>query len=340
VPTVPFGHDWFVATRDLVVIGASAGGIEALRGVLGGLPADFPAAVLVVVHGPATGSALAEIAARFGPLPAATAEDGMALKPGHVIVGRGDHHLLVEDGMVLVRKGPRENGHRPAIDPLFRSAARWHGPSVVGVVLSGNLDDGTAGLSAIRRQGGVAVVQDPDDALFDGMPRNALAVEPEHVVPADEIGALLDRLARDAVRDHGPSPDRDMIDEVALMAEGDQVLEGRHPGDPSPWSCPDCGGVLWAIDDGPNVRFRCRVGHAWAAGSLAERKRQDVESALWVALRALEDRVALCKKMAERADEGRNPLSADRFRQDAHELGPSIEQLRRLLGEGIPNGET
>jgi two-component system chemotaxis response regulator CheB len=131
-----------------------------------------------------------------------------------------------------------------------------------------------------------------------------------------------------------------MIDEVALMAEGDQVLEGRHPGEPSPWSCPDCGGVLWSLDEGPNVRFRCRVGHAWGSGSLAERKRQDVESALWVALRALEDRVALCGKMAERADQARNPLSADRFRQDADELGPSVEQLRRLLGEGIPNGET
>jgi two-component system chemotaxis response regulator CheB len=320
-------------------MGASAGGIEALREVLGELPADLPATVLIVVHGPATGSALTQIVGRFGSLPAATAQDGMPLKEGHVLVAPGDSHLLVESDMVLVRKGPRENGHRPAIDPLFRSAARWHGPSVIGVVLSGNLDDGTAGLSAIRRLGGIAVVQEPGDAIFDGMPTNALTVDPEHVLPAQEIGALLDRLTREVVADHGPSPDRDTIDEVALMAEGDQVLEGRHPGEPSPWSCPDCGGVLWSIEEGPNVRFRCRVGHAWAAGSLAERKRQDVESALWVALRALEDRVALCQRMADRAHEARNPLSADRFRQDAEELGPSVEQLRRLLGEGIPNGE-
>src|SRR4051794_23232341 len=174
-----------MAKRDVVVVAASAGGIEALRSMLAGVPADFDAAILVVLHMPPTGGqTLPRILQRAGHLPASSARDGEALRPGHIYVCVGDHHLLVANGHVHVRRGPTENGSRPAADPLFRSAARYYGARVIGVILSGTLSDGTAGLLAVRQRGGIAVVQDPDDALYDGMPRSALAyVDVDHVVP-------------------------------------------------------------------------------------------------------------------------------------------------------------
>jgi two-component system chemotaxis response regulator CheB len=243
----------------------------------------------------------------------------------------GDHHLLVGEGHLHVRRGPRENGHRPAADPLFRSAALYYGPRAIGVVLSGSLSDGTAGLLAIRRQGGTAIVQDPIDALYDGMPLSALEyVGADHVVPAAEIGPLLNRLLKEDPPPHGPPPPDHIRKEVAFM-ENHESLDRQHPGEPSPWPCPDCNGVLWQIDEGNIVRFRCRVGHAWSADDLLNVQGSAIESALWMALRSLEDRAALSRTLAERALAGGRSISAHRFQSDSEEIEESVRVLRDLL---------
>jgi two-component system chemotaxis response regulator CheB len=328
--------------RDIVVIGASAGGIEALQHVLADVPADFDAAVFVVLHiAPGGGRSLAAILDRAGPLTAAPAQDGEPIKSGRIYVCVADHHLLVGDGHVHVKRGPQENGHRPAADPLFRSAARYFGPRVIGVILSGALSDGTAGLSAIRRQGGIAITQDPTDAAFDGMPTYALDhVGADHVLPAREIGPLLARLVQQDVHPAWSTPSSSMLKEVALMETDDGVLDEAHPGHPSSWPCPDCNGVLWEVDDDEVLRFRCRVGHAWVADNLLHQQEEAVEQALWMALRALEDRAALNTAMADRAEHSGRKASAERFRADVHSIDENIQTLRRLLGMGeSPPGE-
>jgi two-component system chemotaxis response regulator CheB len=237
------------ASRDIVVLGASAGGIEALSALLAAVPEDLDAAVFVVVHMPTTGgSALSRILDHAGPLPAAAAEDGEPIRPGRVYVAPADHHLLVSGDVVLARRGPRENGHRPAIDPLFRSAARWFGARVIGGVLSGTLDDGAAGLSAVKRQGGLTVVQDPADARFADMPRVALArIDADLVAPAAELGRQLAVLVCMPAPE-GPRPTPTMIEEVQLMETLEpSAPQDERPGAPSQWGCPDCGGVLWHI---------------------------------------------------------------------------------------------
>jgi two-component system chemotaxis response regulator CheB len=325
-----------MVNRDLVVVAASAGGIEALKGMLSGLPPDYGGVVLVVLHMPAGGgSALSTILDRAGPIPATTAIDGEPLEGGRVYVCSGDHHLLLGDGQVLVRRGPRENGHRPAADPLFRSAAHYYGPRVVGVVLSGTLNDGTAGLQAVRQQGGLAIVQDPADAVYPGMPRSALdQVGADEVVPAADMGPLLAKLAVTAIETDAPPSTATMRMEVALMELDDSVVEEHHPGRPSPWPCPDCSGVLWEIDDGEVFRFRCRVGHAWAAEALLHEQGSEIEAALWVALRSLEDRAALSRAMSERAAADGRPQSSARFRDESDDMARSIDVLRRLLQYG------
>jgi two-component system chemotaxis response regulator CheB len=318
--------------RDVVVVGASAGGIEALQETLAGVEPGFDGALFVVLHMAAGGGgALAPILARAARIPVATAVDGEPIRPGHVYVCVADHHLLLADGCVHLRRGPKENGHRPAVDPLFRSAARYFGPRVIGVVLSGTLSDGTAGLLAVRCQGGVAVVQDPGDALYDGMPASALRdVGADHVVAARDIGPLVDALSRQDVGAEAPAPSPMMQKEVAIV-EGDAAPLGDHPGRPSQWPCPDCDGVLWEVENDDVLRFRCRVGHAWTAESLLHEQGDAVEAALWVALRSLEDRAALAEAMALRAEEGGKPKSAIRFRRDLESWLESIEVLRRLV---------
>jgi two-component system chemotaxis response regulator CheB len=206
--------------HDIIVVGASAGGVEALSRLVHDLPADLPAALFVVLHVPAHGTSLLPyILARNGPLPARHPDDGEPIVHGRIYVAPPDMHLLIRREQVRLARGPRENGHRPAVDPLFRTAARSYGPQVVGVVLSGTLDDGSAGLVAIRQRGGVAIVQDPDDALYPGMPRSALeAVRADHCLPVGQIGATLAELAHRAVEGVDPMPDdMEMESEIAAF---------------------------------------------------------------------------------------------------------------------------
>jgi two-component system, chemotaxis family, protein-glutamate methylesterase/glutaminase len=276
-----------------VVVGASAGGVEALTRLVRNLPAELDAPILVVLHVAPTGtSVLPSILARAGTLPARHAEDGMRLEAGCIYVAPPDRHLLVEDGVSRLDRGPKENGHRPAIDPLFRSAAYQLGSRTVGLILSGVLDDGSAGLRSLRSHCGVAVVQDPDDAFYGGMPQRAIEyAHPDYVLPIDEIAALLPGL----VRAEPAKPE-------GLEAVAPKVTPRGNPHGASGLTCPECNGALWEVSDGDLVRYECRVGHAYNADSLVVEQAAALEAALWGALRALEERAALARRLAERAE--------------------------------------
>jgi two-component system, chemotaxis family, protein-glutamate methylesterase/glutaminase len=319
--------------RDIVVVGASAGGVEALTSLVGPLPADLRASVFVVLHVPATGSsALPDILTRHGPLPASHAKDGEPIEQRRIYVAPPDYHLLLRAGHVHLARGPRENGHRPAVDPLFRTAAFEYASRVVGVVLSGALDDGTAGLLAIKSRGGLAVVQHPEEALYPGMPNNAIEhVEVDHVLPAAGIAETLARLTGEPTTEPAGAGSDDMKTEVELEGFSMDAIAGDHPGGPSGFSCPDCNGVLWEIQDGGLVRFRCRVGHAWSPESLLTQQSEALEAALWVALRTLEERAALASRLAQPARRRGHRITATRFEEQAEEAQQAARLVRRLL---------
>jgi two-component system, chemotaxis family, protein-glutamate methylesterase/glutaminase len=293
-----------MAQRDIVVIGASAGGIAALTTLLGGLPPDFPAALFVVVHIPPSAvSRLPEILSRAGVLPATHAAHGEAIAPGRIYVAPPDRHLLVRQGWVELVRGPRENHCRPAIDPLFRSAARAYGPRVVGIVLSGALYDGSMGLLAVKTRGGVAIVQDPLDAAFESMPRSALStVDADAVVPMADMAMVLTDLVHDPVWEEGVPPmiDNDERMEAVVAADfAEQANDGRAE-ETSIYTCPDCGGVLWQDGAGSRLRFRCHVGHAYAPELLLSQKSEELEAALWSSLRLLKEKATLTRQLATR----------------------------------------
>lgn len=328
--------------RDLVVVGASAGGVEALSAMAARLPADLPASVLVVLHLPAGGaSSLPAILDRAGPLPACSARDGEPLAPSRIYVAPPDHHLLVVDDSVALSNGPTENGHRPAINALFRSAAVAAGPAVIGVLLSGALDDGVAGLVAIADRGGQVVVQHPTDAIYPSMAEHALrTLTPDHVVRAGDIGGVLGKLTQETVDDvagdvagaeNAPPSMLRWENEVAGWRQGGpDVVGAKHLGAPSEFSCPDCHGVLADIDSGQ--RFRCRVGHAWTAEALLAAQGSALDRALWTALRTLEEKIALSARMARHARERGSDRSAERYDRSAEETREAAEVLRRLIG--------
>lgn len=317
--------------RDVIAVGASAGGVEALRALVAGLPPAYPGVVLVVLHMPRDApSSLAAILDRSGPLPAGAAVDGDRLRFGRIVVASSDRHLLVVDGRLRLSRGPAENGHRPAIDPLFRSVARAYGPRAVGVLLSGARDDGAEGLASIAQCGGTTVVQDPADALYPSMPRAALRrLTPDHVEPAAKIGGLLAGItALGSPRQ--PVPDADpVLDAEVAMAELAPVTADELAGLPAGYGCPSCGGALFEFGEVP--RFRCRVGHAWSARALLAEQAVAVEGALWMALRALEEKASLSRRMAEARPGGHSA----RFRQtaaDAEAAGTAIRDLIASLG--------
>ena len=317
----------------VIVMGASAGGVEALRAVVAGLPPDLPCPVLVVLHVPRTGtSALPGILSRSGPLPATHALDGEELREGHIFVAPGDHHLLVLDGRARLTHGPTENGHRPAVDPLFRSAARAYGAGAIGVVLSGSRDDGAAGILAIGRSGGITVTQDPDDTLYPWMPLAAAEyTHIDHVAPAAKLGPLLGEQARLPVaappRTADPLLDAE-VEQARLSPLSTDEIDGAAE---AGLGCPSCGGALWRLGAGQPPRFRCRVGHAWSPESLLEQQAGAVESALWVALRALTEKSALGRQMADHPGRRHNSLGR-RYADMADEAEHAAALIRRLIG--------
>ncbi|TDU89163.1 two-component system chemotaxis response regulator CheB [Kribbella voronezhensis] len=287
--------------RDLVVIGASAGGVEALRALVSALPPDLQAGVLIVLHlREGSTSALAHILDTAGPLPARFAEDGAPIENGHLYVAPPDHHLLVNGGHLSLSDRPAENGHRPSIDALFRSAANDRGRSAVGVVLSGVLDDGTAGLAAIKSRGGMAIVQDPADAAYPGMPDSALAnVEIDQLLPAAAIGAELG-----------------------------QILAA-----PAGLVCPDCGGGLSVLTPDQSG-VGCRSGHVWSADALLDTTDQPLQAALWTAVRSLDNKVELAERMAATARQRGNVALAQRYSGSMEEARAAARLLRNRLTAG------
>ena len=316
--------------RNLIVIGASLGGVQALRRLLAQLPPDLEAAVFVVQHTGPHGQidTALESEAR---LPVRAPEDGERFALGTVYVAPADRHMLVGAKSIQLVRGPRENGSRPAIDPLFRSAAAHHGARVVGIVLTGLLDDGGAGLDAIRRSGGVTVVQDPGDAAFPDMPRNALALAPaSHVIPLAEMGELIVRLSQEEAPT-GRAPD-DVVREAAITA--------RYPASSAPveslgsltqLDCPECGGPLWELGEADHGRFRCRIGHAFTAGALEAKQSEEIERSLLVAMRTMQERSRMLDRLSRMALEQGGPTDALRFEQDRDETLSHTEVLRELL---------
>ncbi|MGE0158476.1 MAG: chemotaxis protein CheB [Gemmatimonadales bacterium] len=320
-----------MAGHDIIVVGASAGGVETLQKLVALLPPDLPASVFVVQHtSPRAKSQLPLILDRKGPLPASFAEDGQEILLGHIYVAPADCHLLVEPQQMRVVRGPRENRHRPAIDPLFRSAAWAYGPRVVGVVLTGYLDDGTAGLWAIRTCGGVTVVQSSDDALYPEMPLNAArAADVDHSLPVSEIAPLLDRLAREPV-DPGRArkPPASLETEIEFAKMDRDISDMGRIGTLSPFTCPACRGSLWELDDGGILRYRCHTGHAFSAESLVDGQSIEIEEALYSALRALEEKATVLRRLHERVGAAVSGLD---YETRASELDQAAEVVRGLL---------
>ncbi len=322
--------------HDIIVIGASAGGVEALLTLVRQLPADLPAAIFIVLHIPAqTPSMLPGILNRACNLPVAAASDGTPIRRGQIYVAPADHHLMVGREQVEVVRGPRENRHRPAVDPLFRSAAVNYGPRVVGVILTGSLDDGTAGMLEVKRQGGIAVVQDPHEALYPSMPQSARRhVDIDHCVPLAQLGPLLMQLAYTPVQE-GVCPvaeDREVESRIAAF-DPTAIDAEDHPCTPSAFSCPGCGGILSELQDGELLRFRCRVGHAFSTESVLAEQADVIEEALWAALKTLEESISLARRLAKRAHESNQPWLAQRFVEKIQQAEQRAHVLQRVLGQ-------
>lgn len=318
-----------MAKKDIIVIGGSAGSGEALQQIVADLPGDLPASIFVTTHVPSRSHGfLADVLSRKSSLPVSSAVEGQAIEKGRIYVAVPDRHLMLIDGVMHLGEGPRENMTRPAIDPLFRSAALSYGPRAVGVVLSGMLNDGASGLWAIKACGGTAVVQYPLDAIADQMPLAALeAVEADEVAPANQLAGLIAKIAlSDAGKELACPPSLELDVEIASGGRiGSAAL--RQIADPAALSCPDCEGVLSEVHDKGPLRYRCQIGHAMTADVLASRTDQ-VEQAMRIALRMMEERLTLVTRMAAEARANDRHVVAELYEQRSREYQSYAETLR------------
>ena len=326
--------------RDIIVIGASAGGIEALKTLVSSLPKGFAASIYIVQHiGLQSPGVLPDILLRAGPLAAANARNWETIQPGRIYVAPADHHLLIDKaGYVRITKGPKENRFRPAVDPLFRSAATAFGPRVIAVILTGGLDDGTAGLWAVKQQGGTAIVQDPDDALYPSMPMSALRhVDVDYCLPLPEIAPLLIRLVAEEVPEVGGFPmSEEMEIEVSIAREDKAKPAGvMKLGNFSPYTCPECHGTLIQVNDENPLRFRCHTGHAFSILSLLTELTESVEDTMWAAVRSIEESVMLMRHLADHLGECEQADTATILLQKADEA----QQRADLIWQAVMNQE-
>lgn len=328
--------------HDIIVVGASAGGVETLCQLVSSLPPDLAAAVFIVLHIPVHGKsmlptilnrAIAKQQGELSSLQARHPTDGEVISPGRIYVAPSDNHLLIKDRCIHLARSARENSHRPAIDPLFRTAARSYGQRVIGVILSGLLDDGTAGLAVIKQRGGVAICQDPEEALYSGMPSSAIEnVDVDYILKVGDIAKTLTYLAsQPVVESKAPVPQLLEMEANIAHFDLDTMQKTNRPGKPSGFACPECSGVLWELQDGKLVRFRCRTGHAYSINTLLAEQNDALEVALWSALRALEEKAALTDRMAKRAQTNSQTISAQRFQTQAHDSQQSAVLIRQML---------
>lgn len=323
-----------MAKKDIVVIGASSGGIEALRTLVGRLQPDFPGTIFVVMHtGPGSPGVVNEILRRAGPLPAVYPQDRERFEPGKIYIAPSDNHMLLEPGVICLSRGPKENLFRPAVDPLFRSAAQVYGPRVIGVILTGGLDDGTAGLWAVKKLGGTAVVQDPQDAVFPSMPANALRYVPvDYCVPLVKIPELLTQLVDTPAEEKGVVEVPKHLDVEVKIAKQDPAiqLDVRNLWEKSSYTCPECHGVLLQLQEGDRDRFRCHTGHAFSPDGLLAGLTEEVEESLWTTIRNMEESVLLMRHLAKHLKD-KDPLNAKKFLRKADEA----EQRSKLVRQAV-----
>ena len=331
-----------MARQDIVVIGASAGGIEALTELVSRLDPKMKASIFIVVHLPPTAtSVLPQILTRRGPIKAVHPVDGQKIESGMIYVAPPDCHLMLSRKGIRLVRGPREHGVRPAVDPLFRSAALAFGERVVGIVLSGNLDDGTAGLEAIKTGGGRTIVQDPSEALYAGMIDSALRNRvAEETLPVALIAAELNDILEVSERGEDMPGKKEKVREEEKEAAIDTLEFGQLHGDDQPgivsgFTCPECNGALWEMTASESLRFRCRVGHAYAVDSLLDQQKLSIENAFWIALRALEERGALLRRLVARAEKSGSKTSIKRYADEQQTVATRAKALRDVILSGI-----
>jgi two-component system chemotaxis response regulator CheB len=325
--------------KDIVVIGASAGGVMALTELFKSIPKDFEAYIFVVLHlSPFSPSVLPQILSRAGWMKAVHPEDGERMKPNVIYVAPADHHLLVEKGKVLVKKGPKENRFRPSIDALFRSAAYNYGSRVNGLVLSGLLDDGTSGLWSVKRQGGTTIIQDPSDADFPQMPQNVIEfVDVDHSVPIAEMGVLLNQLTKEKAVETAAlhQEELDLLQTEVHIAAQDNAFEMGilEKGALSPLTCPECQGALARFTEGRIVRYRCHTGHAFTDSALLAGVTKTVEENLWKTIRGLEEAIMILEQSARQFEMAGKNETASLFYQKAKESHNQVHQIRKIVFE-------
>jgi len=323
----------------IVVVGASAGGIPALQTIVSQLPADFPAPILVVVHVSGSHeSVLPKILTRSGELEAVHPYNGERIQPGKIFVAPPNYHMVVIDHHIQLKSTHKENLHRPAVDPLFRSAARSHGDKVIGIILSGVLDDGTGGLIDIKRHNGIAVVQDPDDAMFASMPESACRyVDVDFALSAQEIGAQLTHMVAEVIQamdepnkqQTAPQNTIDIIDSTEVM------LHDMHdqPGEVTPYACPECNGNLWVSQEDGFDKYWCHIGHRYTKRTLLAEKSRKIEAMLFEAMRNLKEGVALGREALEYATHLLDQVNRDELEREVHLREKQLQSLQQIIGE-------
>lgn len=337
----------FMPGHDIIVIGTSAGGLKALGAIVGTLPTDIDAVLFIVQHLAADKpSILPKILADVSSLPASHPSDGEPIQKGRIYVAPPDYHLLVNQGSMRVVRGPQENRFRPAIDALFRSAARAYGSRVVGVVLTGYLDDGTVGLQAVKKQGGVAIVQDPKEAEYPSMATSALRyVKVDHCLPLAEIPDLLVQLSKQPAAEEEAYPVTEEMEVESKIAEQQmntqEFLKNVEAiGTRTTYTCPECNGSIWQIGKSEPLRFRCHIGHSFTADVFLSEQTQNIENALWSAVRAMEEKVTFSRQMSERMKNYNLQSAAAKYEDHAKSLDGEVSLIREIILKGFATKRT
>ncbi|MCU1307288.1 MAG: chemotaxis protein CheB [Acidobacteriaceae bacterium] len=320
-----------MSKRDIVVIGASAGGVQALMRVVRALPSPFPASVFVVVHtSPTSPGMLDKVLNRVDGQRARYARDGMKIEGNTIYIAPPDQHMLVEDGAIRITSDPKQNRNRPAIDALFRSAASAYGNRVIGVVLTGYLDDGSSGLAMIKKAGGVAIVQDPDDAQVSEMPEQALQrADPDYCLALDEIPGVLERL----VSEPSSTPQRGVMENKRKIAQklSNRAAAPEENKELTGLTCPDCHGAIWEVREGRLVHFKCRIGHSYSPQSMVDAHSESLERAMWAALKNLEENIALTRRLVEHSRKRNREKAVEVYERRMHEKEKHALVLHALL---------